>query len=343
MKTSIFSRSARWLLLAAALGTAGATPEYGPDDDAETADFIAVDVQADQRMAGSKVEVAIDNGIATLTGTALSLDQAERAAARALTTDSVRAVVNRLEISDPGTSDAQLADRTELRLKNSLALDASRIRVVVDDRRAVLLGQTGTWDEQELAREIASEVAGIRQIDNRLEVTFDTIRTDRAIRAQIERLVADDPLYAGLRVNVEVNDGIVSLAGEVGSTGEKDQLVHRAHVTGVTEVWADDIMVNRDLAMEGMSGKVPSGTTVLKSLASAISKDPRLDRADVHAAIDAKVITLTGTAPSEDARAAAESNARGLPGAWSIANQIQVIEGTARNSSAGTPLATIEE
>lgn len=324
MKIANLTRSARWMLLAAALGTAAATPEMGPSGDADTADFITMDVRADRLMDGCAVEVAIENGIATLSGHALSLEQAERAAGRALATDDVRAVVNQIRIIKPVASDATLADRVSRRLKNSKALDSSRVRVVVDDRRAVLLGEIGTWDEQELAREIATEIPGIREIDNRLEVTFDTIRTDPAIRAQIRHLVADDPLYAGVRVDVEVTDGVVRLAGEVGSTGEKDQLVHRAHVTGVTEVWADDIMVNRDLAMEGLGGKVPDAGTVLSSLDAALSNDPRLDHADIRAQVKGSVITLTGTAPGEMARAAAESTARGLPGDWIVANEIRV-------------------
>ena len=70
MKTSIFVRSARWMLAAAALGTANATPEPGPEGDSETADFISMDVQADQKMVGCKIEVSVENGIATLSGTA---------------------------------------------------------------------------------------------------------------------------------------------------------------------------------------------------------------------------------------------------------------------------------
>ena len=317
------------MILAAALGTAAATPEMGPVGDSDTAEFITMDVRADQVMMGSTVEVAIGNGIATLSGRTLSLEQAERAAARALATDGVRAVVNQIEIIKPVANDGTLAERVRQRLLTSEALDSSRVRVVVDDRRAVLLGEIGSWDEQELAREIATEVFGIREIDNRLEVTFDTIRTDPAIRAQIRHMVADDPLYAGVRVDVEVTDGVVRLAGEVGSTGEKDQLIHRAHVTGVTDVWADDIMVNTDLAMEGLGGKIPTAETVLESLIAAISEDPRLEHADIRAQLEARVITLTGTTPSEAARAAAESTARGLPGAWIVANEIQVGDATA--------------
>jgi len=325
MKTSLFSNTARWMILAAALGTAHATPEFAPDGNSSIADFISMDVKADNRMIGSKVEIAVDDGIATLSGTAISLEQAERAAARAKSTEGVRAVVNQLRIIDAVASDAVLAERVQLRLKKHEALDASRVKVTVDKRKATLSGQVGTWDEQELAREIATEIPGLKEIENRLEVSFDTVRTDAALRAQIQYQVADDPLYTGVRVDVVVKDGVVSLGGEVGSMGEKDQLVHRAHVTGVTEVWADDIMVNSDLAMEGIQGKVVPPATNLKSLDAAFAADSRLGNSNIHATFAESVVTLTGTVSNPEAKAAAESTARGLPGVSIVANELRVI------------------
>lgn len=324
MKTPILLRATRWMIVAASLGLANATPEFGPQGDSETADFIGMDVKSDQRLIGCKVEVTVQNGIATLNGTALSLEQAERAAARAMATNEVRAVVNHLRIIDPIAKDGVLAERVQQRLVKSESIDASRIRVLVDGRKATLTGQVGSWDEQELAREIATEIPGLKEINNRLEVTFDTVRTDAAIKAQIQHIVSDDPLCDGITIDVRVKDGVVSLGGEVGSTSEKDQLVHRSHVTGVTEVWADDIMINSDLAMEGMRGKVTKPAETLRALQDAFAADPRLEGTDIQASATGSQVTLTGTAPSDEARAAAESTARGLPGVMIIANEIRI-------------------
>ncbi len=324
MKAPIFFRPARWMVLAVAFGTALATPEAGPAGDADTADFIEMDVQADQLMIGSKVEVQVEDGIATLSGTVLSLEQAERAAARAAATEDVRGVISLVKIIDPIAKDATLADRLQHRLANHPAIDASRVKVHVDGRVATLSGQIGSWDEQELARDIATEIPGLQRIENRLEVTFDTIRTDAAIAAQIRHMIARDPLYAGLAIDVAVKDGVVSLGGELGSTGEKDQLVHNSHVTGVMEVWADDIMINRDLAMEGLRGKVANPDATLQALNASFAQDPRLLGADIRASLAGNRVTLGGTAPDEQARAAAESTARGVPGVTIVTNEIRV-------------------
>jgi osmotically-inducible protein OsmY len=330
------------MMLAAAFHTATATPEMSPSDGPETADFITMDLKADRKLVGCKVDVVVENRIAILSGTALSLQQAERAVARAKAMEGVRAVINRLKIMDPIAKDAVLAERVEQRLVQNPAIDAARVKVSVDYRRALLAGEVGSWDEQELAREIATEIPGITEVENRLEVTFDTVRSDDAIREQIRYIVADDPLFAGVNIDVMVKDGVVSLGGEVGSTGEKAQLVHTAHVTGVTEVWADDIMINSDLAMEGMNGKVPSEHDTLKALHAAMAADSRLAHADVRSELSGRMMILTGTVPSREARTAAESTARGLPGVLIVSNEIRVVgeAGTARVGK-DRPLAAV--
>ena len=327
MKNSLLFRSLRWMVLATALETAAATPSMGPSGAEETADFISVDVQADRRLVGCKIDVSVAKDIATLSGTVLSLEQAERAVARAKSTEGVRAVVNQLKIVDPVAKDAVLAERVQQRLAKSAALDASRVKVSVDKRRATLHVQVGSWDQQELARENATEIPGIKEINNRLEVTFDTVRTDAAIKAQIQFMVGDDPLYAGTKIDVQVKDGVVDLGGEIGSMSEKDQLVHRAHVTGVTAVKTDDLMISRAMAMEGMSGKVPSPKATLESLNAAFNADPRLKNADIRAEVVDKVVKLSGSVRDDATRAAAESTARGLPGVSIVANEIQVSGG----------------
>lgn len=324
MKIPNIIRNFRWTILAAAIGTAAATPSMGPSGNEETADFIAMDVKGDRQMNGCKVEVAVEGDVVTLSGTALSLQQAERAVARAKATEGIRAVVNHVRIVDPVAKDGMLAERVKQKLNKSAAIDAKRVQVSVDKRRALLRGQIGSWDEQELAREIATEIPGIKQVDNRLEVTFDTVRTDAQIKAQLEYIIADDPLYAGITIDVRVKDGVVDLGGAVGSMSEKDQLVHRSHVTGVTGVKTDDLAISRELAMEGLAGKVPSEKATLEALTAAIAADPRLKSADIRAEMDKNVMKLSGSAPTEEVRAAAESTARGLPGVTVVANEIQV-------------------
>lgn len=339
MKPRKLSLATRSMMVAATLGAASATPESAPRDDKTLAEMIARGLGSDDRLEAGRIKVTVEDGIAVLTGDALTLAQAERAAERAKSAAGIRAVVNQLEIAPPKTTGAALAESVRRHLLKNRAIDARRVKVAVDKRKAVLSGEVGTWDEQELAREIATEIPGITRIENRLEVSFDTVRTDQAIRSQIAYQIADDPRHHGANISIEVKDGVVNLAGEVASAGGKDLLVHRAYVTGVTEVWADNVMVVGSPVPDGMTGGAAATVPDLEALRQAFGKDKRLRGAGIVSSFDGNVLTLIGTAPSEEATAAAESTARGLPGVKEVVNRI----GQTANAAGGRFAGSVEE
>lgn len=241
MNSPHFQRVLRATLFAAFIGSVSADPEAMPADDDGIAATIRESLSSDGRLKADPLQVLVEEGVATIRGKVGTLARAERAAAHVQAVEGVHAIVNRLEIATPRVARGGLAEAIRRHLAASPALDASRVRIVVRGRTAVLSGEVGSWDEQELARELATEIPGVLRVDNRLEVSFDTVRTDKAIRAQIAYQIAEDPAHDGLAITVEVRDGIVRLSGKVGSSEEKERLIQRAYVTGVTEVWGEGL------------------------------------------------------------------------------------------------------
>jgi len=314
----------------AALLTASAmafgTPEIGPTGNDETSAFIKMDVESDSRMTDTEVSVKLENGIVHLTGQVATIDQAERAAERALATVNVRAVVNELKITPAQVSDAKISEAVNVALRKNKAIDAARVKVAADAGKVTLSGEVGTWDEQEIAREVASTVPGVTGIDNKTEVVFDSVRTDEQIHEQLQQLIANDPLYDGLALSVSVKEGVVRLKGEVGSKSEYDRLVRRTSVTGVFEVNADRLNLNSDLQMEAMGDKHLSPEQMMAALGDALKMDSRVDAQAVKFEISEGVATLTGRVASPVAKSAAESTARGVPGVTAVSNQLRVQE-----------------
>ena len=314
----------RSALALTALTLAHATPELVPQDDAGLAEFVGMTFNADERLAGESIRISVDNGIATLTGRVATLNQAERAVERSKSVEGIRAVVSRIKVAAARTGDDALAAEISRRLSAVPdTLQAGAVTVSVRKGVATLDGRVTTWDEQELARELASEVPGIAIIDNRLEATGRGRRSDRAIRWQIERDLNDDPLNDGLNLSVSVNDGRVSLSGEVGTRGEKDLLARRAGVAGVTTVSTAGVDIVRSLSMEGMTGKTPGASATLAALEAALRSDKRLGNALIQPDLDGRVLTLHGTVRTAELKAAAESTARGVPGVEIVVNRIQ--------------------
>ncbi len=317
-----------------------ATPEMAPESTGEISEFIAMDVASDSRMEGTNVSVKIDNGIAILTGHVKTIDQSERAAERAMAAVKVRAVVNELKIGSSAIADSALTASVRAALDKNKALDAKRVTVTVDQGKTVLGGEVGTWDEQEIAREIVSRVPGVTIIENNTQVVFDNVRNDQQIAEQLRQLIDNDPLYDGLSLSASVKEGVVKLKGEVGSKGEYDRLVRRTSVTGVFEVNADRLSVNSDLKMEAVEDKHFTPEQMMAALGDALKMDVRLDARSIDFQLAEGVVTLSGQVVQSEAKAAAESTARGVPGVIAVNNRIHVGEGGRPAIAANAPLVT---
>lgn len=329
MKTILIHTSRRFAIAFAltAAGVCGqllASLEAAPSTPEDTADFISMDIKADAAMKGSNLRISLQNGIAVIEGTALTLDQTERATAHALATVNIRAVVNDVGIAQPSDPALSLRQSAEAALKNQDLVDASHIKINETNGRIVLTGTVGTWDEQELARELVSRVPAVRAIDNRLKVTYEGIRTDDQIAAQVKYMIHDDPLYAGLDVGVIAKDGVVSLSGTVGNKAEADRLVRRSYVTGVIEVNAANVEVDSDLTMQGLTDKHVTPEQTLAALKDAYTIDPRVDETRIQATLKEGVLTLSGVVKDANEKDAAESTARGVPGVLTISNQLEI-------------------
>ena len=296
-----------------------------PEGAFEISEFIQMEIHHDTMMAGSEVTVEINDGIAILTGTVSSLAQAERAAAKALTSPEVLTVVNQLGISPQEKSD--MLSKAKSLLASQKVIDASRITISTNGSHIVLDGEAGSIDEGELAREIVSETPGVTAVENRLVIDFLSIRTDGQIAAQLEYSMNDDPLFTGLSITPKVKDGIVAWKGEVGSRGEFDRLIRRSYVTGVIEVNASKVSVNGDLAMEAVEDKNYSPSQSLEAFTAAIEHDSRLESENISADMNQGVVTLNGTVGSIAKSDAAELTARAIPGVLGVSNRLYVEQG----------------
>ncbi len=305
-----------------------ASPQLAPDGPAEIAEFIQVDMDADQAMAGAEIVVKIEDQIAILTGTAESLAQSERAAARAIACVGVRAVINRVMVTSG--SPTKISELVGIKLRDQKMVSANKVVHSVSESRVLLQGEIGTWDEKELVRELVSEVPGVVAIDNELEVTFEGVRRDSQIEEQLRFQIQDDPLYAGLDLRVSVNSGTVRLGGEVGSRGEYDRLIRRSYVTGVMDVQIDGLSINPHLVMEGLGDKVFSDTDATTALTDALEMDPRIDAGAIRAKMDEGEVRLTGRVATLEERDAVEATARWIPGIMKVSNQLTVTGGIAR-------------
>lgn len=338
MKPKIqFSKFGQWAIFSAislaATPVSLATPQVEPSGPQETAEFIQVDIQGDQRMKGSTISLRVEDGVAVISGKARSIAQVERATARAIACSGVQVVVNQMEVK-PAAGEP-LGEAVKLAFKNQKMVRTDKVSVTTNGSRVSLDGEVGTLDEQEMARELVSEVPGVTGIDNRLTVDFGGERTDAQIAAQLKFMIADDPLCDGLHLVAAVKDGTVRLSGEVGSKGEFDRLVRRSYVTGIMDVQISGLSINSDLAMEAIGDKDYTDEEAVAAMTAALAHDTRMSGTAIQFAVKEGAMSLKGSVPGVSQRDAAEATARAIPGILRVTNELQVRRDTQMADNSG--------
>ena len=191
------------------------------------------------------VSVAVDNGIATLTGTVKLYEDKADAEKRVRSAKGIAAVRNQIEVAGPAVSDADLQDR----LVSKLSYDRvgygnvfNAITVHVENGVVTLGGHARTYVDRDSALSLASTTAGVKDLVNEIEVDPVSMMDDQT-RLAVARAIYGYPTlnrYAAdpaKPIRISVQNGNVELYGVVDSQSDKDVANMRANgVSGVFSV-----------------------------------------------------------------------------------------------------------
>jgi osmotically-inducible protein OsmY len=275
------------------------------------------------------LKVRVNDGIVTLTGTADSLGEKDRAATVAGTVRGVRSVVNRLKVQpEEDLPPEQLAARVESALLRNPATESFEIDADARVGGIVILeGTVDSWREKNIARRVSANVAGVTGLDNRIDIDIVSGRPDDELKAEIEQAMKWDALIDHRDISVEVEEGVVTLAGVVGSQAEKSEAVYDAYVRGVSRVdesglkvagWAEEHDARRPGLVDWSDAEVKA------AIQDAMQRDPRVDDDDVSLRVRDGVVGLSGTVHSLSAKRTASAIARRTTGVLAVKNDLTV-------------------
>jgi osmotically-inducible protein OsmY len=192
---------------------------------ARSAEDIRNDVKEqltwDTRVDSSNIDVDVIDGIVTLSGSVPTYPDRSQAQTDALQVPGVASVDNGLTVSFPSAyeipPDAEISFNVTSSLSWSPTVDATRIHVAVSDGEVTLTGKADSFWQKQRAGEIAANTAGVTDVHNELMVTpAAPAAADQDVRrdiiAALERNVDVD--ITG--VDIDVNNGVVTLSGTVG-------------------------------------------------------------------------------------------------------------------------------
>lgn len=117
-------------------------------------------------------------------------------------------------------SDRSINNAIEKRMLTDGGVRSHSIEVRTSSGIVTLSGSVDNILARDRAIEIARSINGVRSVVNMIEVEASE-RSDEEIRGDVKDALEDDPVTDALQIAVEVENGVVTLTGTVGSYGEK--------------------------------------------------------------------------------------------------------------------------
>lgn len=213
-------------------------------NDKELAADIAAELLWDPAVDAAGIAVSVKDGVATIGGQVKTFTQNEAVARAVHRVSGVRGLVIRLEVKlvpDHKRSDEELREAALHALRwNSLVPD-DKVKVEVEDGWLTLMGEVDFEYQRASAGQCIRPLVGICALDNKITLKehVDAGDIGLGISAALSRHACRE---AG-HIAVEVDGGVVTLRGKVGSLPDRDAAVGTALAAkGVSRV-VDELVV----------------------------------------------------------------------------------------------------
>lgn len=273
------------------------------------------------------IDVTCDNGVVNLSGVVYNLMDKNRAAKVAESIRGVRAVINTIEVVPEFRPDSNIFRSVQDALQDDPAADPYDIKVDVTDGMVSLSGNVNSWQDKELAGEVASGVRGVKNVVNDININYVDKRSDTEIQEAIQSRLRADVWTDAPLVAVNVNKGNVKLSGTVGSALERKYAAWDAWVEGTKSVDTSALEVHpwaRIRVQNATEYKNITDADIDNAVQMAFSYDPRVKAFKINTNSEDAVVTLTGTVNNLRAKNSAVQDAKNTVGVWRVKDHIKV-------------------
>lgn len=242
------------------------------------------------------LQISTVDGVVTLSGTVRNLLAEQKVLRTARSTRGVRSVVDEVAVVPEKRSDAAIKKDVRRALNGDLATQAYGLDVDVNEGVVRLTGTVKSWAERWLASDIVCGTKGVAGIEDYITVTNES-RSDEQIKADVVSRLRADAWVDNKMIEVEVNDGSVTLSGAVGSAEERMRAGDDVLLMGARDVNTDQLRVEwtvRGALQENQDQFDVPDSTIQRAVMDAVSLDPRVQSSKIETSVDNGVVTLTG-------------------------------------------------
>ncbi len=189
-------------------------------------------------------------------------------------------------IKTDSLSDNNITRAVNAELLFNATTPSNRINVMTDDGIVTLSGTVQNMLEADRAVKIARTIKGVKGVINMLEVNTPEI-TDNALGQDVHDALLFDPATDSYEINVEADNGSVTLTGTVDSWQEKQLVMYVVKgVQGVKKV-IDQIKVSSPISR--------SDYEITQEIEQMLDNDVRVDNGLIDVSVKDANVTLSGT------------------------------------------------
>lgn len=198
----------------------------------------------DSRVNASEIRVNVDDSTVKLTGTVPTYADLKAAEEDAWNTPGVISVTNALSVRYPQGTRLPCDTDIESNIRNiflwSSSIPASRVQLSVVYGVVILEGSVNTYWQKLKAEELAADVVGVIDVNNRLAVVPTQSYHDEAIAHGVIAALERNININTRSLNVEVENGMVILSGIVPDwTSLREAEKTALYISGVKSVTND--------------------------------------------------------------------------------------------------------
>ena len=272
------------------------------------------------------VRVEVEDRVVTLYGEVATYVERYLAEQTAGSVAGVAAVVNRLTydiVTD--RPDNVVAEEIENRLRADASIAARLITVVVEDGQVTLAGSVRSAGEKTRAERQAWAVAGVRAVENYLDVqwwraeemtAWEQPWTDRRMRREIENALRESTRVDAEDIEVTVHDGEAILRGEVDNLqGRRTAGDLAQNVLGIRRV-RNRLRVRPPITRDD--------ATIAHDIRRALQRNPYVRLYDIAVQVNQGRAVLRGQVDTWHMKRQATAAAATVDGVVAIENNLEV-------------------
>jgi hyperosmotically inducible periplasmic protein len=196
------------------------------------------------------------------------------------------------------------------------------ITIEANDGVVKLTGEVAGPSHKEMVQDVVEGLPGVRSVDNQLVVKPEDEHSDGSIRLKVKTTLLFHRSVSGIKTDVAVKDGVVTLTGTASSEAQKELTTEYAtDIEGVKQV-KNELKVTREPPPRSLGQVIDDAPTA--QVKAALLTHHSTSALKTKVSTRNGVVTLTGAAKNQTEKDLVTKITNDIKGVKSVVNDMEV-------------------